>query len=290
MKIRSAIIALIVASQCYVSALFCETKGLIITIDQKHLAGVDTDTLKMLPAILSKLDVKNIGSLGEVITLFKGKIYSHSTVKDVITAWDDSRAQWIENKAKATYNNVYLIKGDDLRQDQKMKDAWEQALRDNDVVDYVSMVHQGDQFIKDAWQVSNTKKLRMVYSEACCGGSGKDHFILKHRAALSAGHKGKSASPLFSLTFIHNWLDGNNFVASFQDAWSKGQMLLNTQGGLILASMIGGYTDKEEIVRESKIAVSFHPGVDGFSFTINSNTNGKEDKFTGNDVIEFDIE
>jgi hypothetical protein len=290
MKLSLKLVAVILLSQSFFGLLWSETKGLVVVIDQKHLAGVTPQTLQFLPTVLSQLNTVDMGALGEVIEIFKSTTKDQKlTTESVIKAWDDSRAQWVKTKAAKSYDNVYVAHNDDGRKDESMKTTWNQALAENDAVDYVSMVHCGDQFIKDAWQVpKSSNKLRMVYSEACQGGSGKEHFINTYRASVSAGHTGISASPLFSFNFLTHWFDGLSFQESLTRAWATTKLVAHSQSGLTLAGMIGGYKNSDEIIEGLQVKFAVSPHVDAHVFNINSGVTNTS--FDNDTVREISIE
>lgn len=275
MKIK--LIAIILLSQSLFLGSFAFNKGLIVTIDQQNLDGLSEQALPMLPIILGQLNFLELQDLGEAVTIFKNKIskINSLTKKDVIEAWDDSRALWIESKAKGKYNHVYIVQGELIRDNDYMQFIWQQAFDENDVVDYVSMVHGGHQLIKDEWNVQKEGgKLRMVYSEGCQGGSGKRQFIEKYHAIVSAGHKEKtcfsSASPLFSFGFLTNWFLGESFIDSLTFAWISGKDILDSKSGMMLAQFLVGNKPKNELLSGSEFEYSYNPKINVRQFNINS--------------------
>ncbi len=189
------------------------------------------------------------------------------------TIWDDHRADFIQSKAKNKYENVYIVRGDLVRDDEYMQFVWAEALENNEIVDYVSFVHGGRQWIKDEWNVPvDSKKLRMVYSEGCKGGSGLDEFVKKYGAFLSAGHNktavGVSASPFFSFVFLVSWLEGNSFSEALNDAWLTGTLALSDSGYFQIAQVMGGYNNVDEALEASRIQYAHRGDVDPNLFTL----------------------
>ena len=184
----------------------------------------------------------------------------------MIDAWDQVRADWIKANAQGVYDSVLVVTGKDTRDDQLMAKIWEDALQ-ADEVDYISMVHGGRQWIKDEWNVPKKGgKLRMVYSEACQGGSAKQ-FIEDYHALVTAGHganaKNSSASPLFSFGFLRAWFDGQPFLSALQTAWQKGKAIVQTQQGFMLAKFVHpAYNEPADVIEGSAISYAYNPNID----------------------------
>jgi hypothetical protein len=204
--------------------------------------------------------------------------------------WDNFRAWRISYMNFGRYENVYYAVGEQCRDDNYMKDIWQRALLENDVVDYVSMVHGGDQWIKDEWDLpKGSGKLRMVYSEGCQGGSGKEGFVEKYNACVAAGHNKDtsipSASPFFSFRFLDSWLSGKSFKKSLENAWEDGKEALRSPGWFLIAKHVGGYNNCEDAIQGSKIQYSYRENYDVNTFTIDSHLAHSEEE----DVIESEI-
>ncbi len=264
-------------------------KALIVTIDQKtlgmHAGKIEDQGAGALKTVLTPM--KSHGALGEAIALLLEEIDS----KTLIQAWDDARALWIQTSAARIYDKIFIIRGDDTRNDGYMAAIWDQALTGYDMVDYVSLVHGGGQIIKDEWNVpKSTNKIRMVYTEACGGGSGKNHFAKDFGALVSAGHNDKtphpSASPLFSFTFLQCWFNGLSFLESLQNAWRFGSMMLHHPQGFALANFVANYQTKEDALEGSIIKLSWHAEVDPAAITINTDRGARIDGDVLEDVIK----
>lgn len=253
-----------------------ETKALLITINQKHLAFIQPEVREQLPTFLSRFDFSQFGELGGVLSTFTKTITNIQSTKglsgeDIIRAWDDARADYVRERARHAYDEVIVVTGD-TDDNEKMSTAFAQAQR-YDAVDYFSLVHTDDQLIREEWGVA-TNKLRMVYSSACFGGHGGEHFIERYHAFASAGHNAKaihpSASPVFSLSVLDAWIDGQNFVDTLKTAWRQGEALLSSQSGFLLARLMGGYEKASDAIAASTFEYAFEAQLDPFTFTINS--------------------
>ncbi|HXW54049.1 MAG TPA: hypothetical protein VEL47_08100 [Myxococcota bacterium] len=190
-------------------------------------------------------------------------------------AWDHARLDYIFAKAKTKYDGVYPVTGELVRNDEYMELIWHAALHKHDVVDYVSFVHEEDQWIKPEWKVAkNSNKLRMVYSEACHGGNGLKHFIQEYGAFVSAGHTDESphlsASPFFSFVFLMSWLDGESFYQSLRNAEATGSNALNDPRYFGIARVFGKYTDVSQAIDGSRIKYAYRGDVSVLDFNINS--------------------
>lgn len=264
MKIKLILLAFLL-SQSFLSISWAQTKSLIVTIDQHHLAGMNEENLKNLPLMLGFLQPGDFGALGEAVSKFTRKVSGSKnlSVEDVIANWDESRAEWIKEHAEKVYDKVFIAQGDLSRDNDYMSFIWAQAL-EFDIVDYVSMVHGGGQNIKPEWNVPcDSVKIRMVYSEACKGGSGKQAFIGGFNALASAGHKANgvnpSASPFFSFSFLSNWFSGQSFYRSLQNSWQDGSSLLkNNHRAFLLSQLLGGYATVDQALEGSSIEYSYN--------------------------------
>lgn len=264
MKIKLGLLTILL-SQIFLSISWAQTKALIVTIDQQHLNGVNEQSLQNLPMMLAFLQLDGFGHLGEVVAKFTKKISDSKSlsVKDVIDNWDSSRAEWVKERAEAVYDQVLIVEGELSRDSDYMAYVWSEALN-FDVIDYISMVHGGCQNIKPEWKVpTDSVKIRMVYSEACKGGSGKEGFIDGFNALAAAGHKADavnaSASPFFSFSFLNNWFSGQSFYDALQGAWRDGSNLLkNNPYAFSLAQFIGGYASVDQALEGSSIEYSYN--------------------------------
>lgn len=272
---KYAFLVLMLLSQAMFGADVAQKAGLIVTIDQKSLGGFEQFCNQYgINGVKPMLDAaKALGHFGEALgglsTMLEENKYT------LIDAWDNARRDWIERHARGKYTNVYYILGDDTRDNAYMAFMWKSALDENDVVDYVSMVHGPYQLIKPEWKVRKDK-LRMVYSEACQGGSGKDHFVKLYGALVSAGHNAdtkheySSASPFFSFAFLKAWLNGNNFEDSLAIAWTEGSTLLNNPQGFALAKQMANFASLQQALLGSKIFLSWNTAVSPQKITIDT--------------------
>lgn len=213
-------------------------------------------------------------SVGLVVT-----IHQKTLTTELNEFWDNYRKEYIEKmintKATGKYNNVYFVIGELVEDDDHMKFIWNMALTHNKTLDYVSFVHGGDQWLKDEWGIPvDSKQIRMVYSEACKGGNGVDHFIKKYGAFVSAGHnkntEGLSASPLFSFVFLASWLEGKSFAQALNDAWLTGMPALEDPFYFQMAQKISRYSDVGAAIEASRFQYAHRIDVDPAFFNIDS--------------------
>lgn len=175
--------------------------------------------------------------------------------------WDGLR-EWISwTLLKDAYGHIYYVRGKQLEDPSYMQEIWQRALEENEQIDYISFVHGGRQHIQAQWISSFPKnKLRMVYSEACRGGSGKE-FLQNFDALVAAGHNPEegsvSASPFYSLPFLYHWSKGSCFKEALKKAWETGCLRLQSSPGFYIAQKVGGYRSIEEAISQSLIYYSY---------------------------------
>ncbi len=267
------VIVLLCFSQTMMAMTTSGKKALIVTIDQDKLRVDPRMNLEngTAPIQMMLQPLTEVGALGQAITIFLDKLKEETLVE----AWDKARGDWIVSVTAGVYDKVFLALGEAAHVDEYMRMIWEEALADHDVVDYVSMVHGGQQLIKESWGVpQDSKKIRMVYSEACGGGSGREHFIDQYGALISAGHNAhsdyESASPLFSFAFLSAWFAGMPFTAALNNAWQFGSALLMNTNVFPLAQLFGGYEDAKQALDGSKIEMAWASMVDPNTMTVTS--------------------
>src|SRR5580704_8946176 len=107
MKLKALLFVLVVQS---LGSVAWATKGLIVTIDQKFVSP----KLSLSPG-----------------------------TNKLIETWDNVRRDYVLKRAKAKYDNVYIATGKGTHDDDHMSNLWQQALNENEVVDYMSFVHGG---------------------------------------------------------------------------------------------------------------------------------------------------
>lgn len=191
--------------------------------------------------------------------------------------WDNYRKEFLEPKAKKIYNNVYFVIGFDIENNDLMRKTWAKALQENDYVDYVSFVHgnatSGDQYIKDEWEVpTDTKKLRLVYTEACNGGGGLHHFD-KYNVAIAMGHgnnqSASSASPFFSFVVLDSLFNKASVEQAAKNSWVTGKAALESEPTYqSLAMLLGHYQDINQVMPGSKITIRYRNDIDPQTFTL----------------------
>lgn len=249
--------------------------ALIVTIDQQFFVREAVAQLEQHPAIvknmLEPLTTDDKGAFGQAVK----KFLSYVASKSLMESWDAGRADWVTEQAEKIYTNVYVVTGASARDDTMMSALWAVALAENDVIDYVSMVHGGYQNIKDGWNVPrDSKKLRMVYSEACKGGSGRIGFVDTYGAMFSAGHtdntKYNSASPFFSFFFLEAWLAGKPYYEALSDAWKKGTALIQKPESSPINQIMSSNPSTAASIEASQIIMASQSGVDVFSATIHT--------------------
>lgn len=186
--------------------------------------------------------------------------------------WDNFRAARVWLNAASVYDNIYIARGEECRDEVFMKDLWEKAFCENDLVDYISHVHGGNQWLKDDWQPEGYKnKLRLAYSEACNGGAN-ENFIIHNNAWISAGHKGHSASPFFSFRLLFAWLEGLDFESAFNRAFKEGQENLQTGWMFMIAQYAGGYKDYNEVIDNSEMQFKCRKDINPKEVTVYTKT------------------
>lgn len=255
------------------------TTGLIVTIDQKYIGNADAVLGHGPKALASQLlPLTEAGYVGQAVEKLIGKLNVAESVsaETLPMIWDDARAEWISEHARSAYDNVYIAKGLELHNDQHMASIWEKARNENDVIDYVAMVHADDQLIKPEWRVpAQGNKLRMVYSEACKGGSGKSEFVDGYGALVSLGHTkdttGASSSPLFTFTFLAQWFAKQSFTASATMAWKIGEQYLNHPGIFGFAKLVSGSETQQEALAASRMVIAFNSAISPAEITAESN-------------------
>jgi hypothetical protein len=258
-----------VATQLVCTAVLAmteQTKALIVTIRQERLSthGSAEQVLKFLPMMINRVKVEELGALGEVVAIFKSKIANQNrlTEKFVVDAWDNSRAEWVEEKFKDEYT-LYIVVGDLVEDDGHMAQIWQNALSRHSVVDFVSMTHEGRHFIRDAYKVpQDSNKIRMVHNEACNSLSGLEHFIEIYGAKASSGHgdpkrKGASSSPVSTFAFLDQWKKRVPYVAALDYAWTEGKRLIGTDAvpgpAFLLVQLLTGANSQSEALWPSAI-------------------------------------
>lgn len=257
------------------------TMGLIVTINQKFFnEKAAEEFLATDPTFLAEQlePLSHAGVFGEAINNLISELKTMTSLDSdsLIKAWDDARATWIRDHVNSDiYANLYIIKGKQLHDNAYMAELFSTALAHNDIVDYVSFVHQGDQLIKDAWNVPKTSnKFRMIYSEACQGGNGKDHFVNNYGALVSAGHnaytKLPSPGPLFSFTFLDAWFKNKAFENALIISWQTGSLLLDNPGVFMFAILIGNYNNKEEALLGSRFSYAWNNAIEPNSLSVQS--------------------
>ncbi len=132
-------------------------------------------------------------------------------------------AAYIAPWAYARYYKVNWILSDGSDSSDYQKEKWQNALRSAPVVDYVSWVHEGDQYVNRSWlEGKKEHQLRMVYIGACNSGASVS-FIREQNAAVTSGHRGLSASPLFQFSIFRNWAYGRSYRSAVQKGWFWGK-------------------------------------------------------------------
>lgn len=240
--------------------------GLVVIIHQEHLSGISEQKAAMLPHMLKQVPTKDFGALGEVIEFFLKENLGNPSKNDIIRAFDNSREAWARQKA-GNSRKIYMVKGKNAEDHEHMKKVYEQAIRENDVVDVMSIVHGGRELIGT---LDDMSKIRFFYTSACSGKNNSAHFMNKGVHAY-VGHEALSASPLFTHAILKNWLLGKDLETSLKDAWCEGKAILNSPIGIMLAQMLGGYQgDAEEILAQSLISFTIRQNPEAKELTINS--------------------
>lgn len=176
------------------------------------------------------------------------------------------------------YEKVYLAMGEQVRDDEYMKNLWNEAMNDEeiDVVDYFALVHhsQGQPWFKPQWEVRNNGKLRFVYSSGCCSGNGGEEIIAQYGALAAVGHKYDSqampsASPFWSFRVLDSWINGKSFNETIFQAWQEGKTNITSVWAKPFLKAFK-YQNAKEAIEASKLEYSYRKDLDPKKLTIHS--------------------
>lgn len=167
--------------------------------------------------------------------------------------------------AYSRYSKIHWILSDDAEDEIPQQKAWSSAIKESPVIDFVSWVHSGNQYLKKSWvKGKKENQLRMVYVGACSSGNSQI-FITDHNAAVANGHRNTSASPLFQFSFFRNWIYGKSFSGAIKSAWESGVIKAKTLEFLTFAPLwqksaggIGGYwKDVDAMLYDSEMLIAY---------------------------------
>lgn len=150
--------------------------------------------------------------------------------------------------------------------DQLIKKRWIRLIEKYPVVDYFAFVHGGtdDRIIKPLSEVPKKEhQLRFAYSEGCGGGS-QFEYIENYNTAVSAGHKGTSASPLFAFPLVRQWAYGESAQESVKRGYAQGtqtaRIIQHTPLAYLWNKFVKGYwTSTDDMLESSEPMLAWTP-------------------------------
>jgi hypothetical protein len=230
------------------------------------LAAIDADTIGKL------------GPLGQVLILAKEKLAKRGSAS-LAELWDDSRRVWVENAVEKSgkYAEVFFVLGGDVQDRSKKYGLIRNALSKYGVVDVVLMTHDGtDEDIGRVSEITGVRgKLGIVSNEACFSGNGGDYLVDRLGAIASHGHGERgfnSSSPLYTFTFLEQWLGGADFVTAVALAQGTGDAIVSTDEGFGLASLLAGSSSRSDALRGSRMQTKYKAGITPSTVTVDNLT------------------
>lgn len=172
-------------------------------------------------------------------------------------------AVYISPWAYSRYYKINWILSDGSDSSKEQKNAWQTAMKESPIVDYVTWVHSGSQEVSSDWlKGKKENQLRMVYVGACHSGSSSE-FISEYNAAVTSGHRNVSASPLFQFSFFRNWVYGRSFKNSIKKAWWWGNAKAKALEFITFAKIwqkntgLGYWRDVDQMLYDSEMKIAY---------------------------------
>lgn len=161
-------------------------------------------------------------------------------------------APWVYTR----YWKVRWVLDDNQHEEGFEAGQWKEVIDASPQVDYFSYVHSGDQYIngRNSFENVRNNQLRLMYSSAC-NGKANTNFLGGQNVsreiqndyegpgfAVTSGHKGLSASPIFEFSVVKYWAYGMNYRNVLKSSWRTGTALVRGIEWAIFGPLWEDYT------------------------------------------------